>query len=168
MRNKTLLIGVIRYRDRRAVIDSRRVCREPEPGFGAGRRRFPDVYPAADLGSHQQRRGGHQDDARSRSRAAGRRRRCRRWMTSTPWRVNAPGQPRPGRPPCYATGDDGDLRERRGLAEPALHRQRQRHGDRQPDRADLAEERQLLWRRRDWATALSESPTRWHSGDTAA
>ena len=41
-----------------------------------------------------------------------------------------------------AIGDNG---VGRGLAQPALYGQRQRHADGQPDLADLAEERQLFW-----------------------
>ena len=57
--------------------------------------------------------------------------------------------PRTGQTTSYGTGDDGELQK--GLEWPSaeVHRQQQRHRDRQPDRAGLAEERQLRRRRKN-------------------
>jgi len=50
-----------------------------------------------------------------------------------------------GQTTSYATGDDGNLQKGRDLAHPALYGQRQRHGDRQPDGADV-DERCQCWK----------------------
>ena len=51
--------------------------------------------------------------------------------------------PKTGQTWSLATGDDGDLKKGVAWPPPPFHGQRRRHGDRQPDRAGLAEECQL-------------------------